>query len=456
MPTGRTSSTESADLVGKSEEEADRDADQMKRIGNIWHEVCDKDNIRLAIRGAVKKPSDRFLLRHMEEYVEDIHAQLTTETYRFSPLKHMIAHDPKERVIDYAVTYPDKVLINCVLNVLKGGIIPKYIENTHSSIKGRGLHQCAGRIKRAVKRYPNAVALQTDIKKYYHSIDHDKCKAELRRYIKDAKCLRFLDTLIDNHDQGVPIGISLGSYIANLYLTRVDRWVYDELQPLMYVRYMDDMLMLFPTKGEAHVALDMLTEKLAEYGLMVKNNARICPVSMGVSMIGYVFYPTHTLLRKNIRERMRKKARAVRHLTGDAWKEQMASYYGWCVHADCRHLMQVMFGERYQLIKDMEYKKLNEKRTAENFFGLPRESRVSIRDLVGQDIVLLDYKEVVIHGERKSAVKYCTTEDDTPHLFLTRSEPIRDRLSRDIEYMPCVVTIVEKTTKGGRKYLIYE
>lgn len=427
----------------------------MKRIGNIWNDVCDKSNIHLAIRNAAKRRQDRFLLSHTQTYAEEICEMLSSETYSFSPLKKMVVHDPKERVIDYAVTYPDKVLINSVLNVLRNRVIPKYIDNTYSSIKGRGLHQCAARIKKAVKKYPDSCYLQTDVKKFYHSIDHDICMRELRRYIKDAKCLRFLDTLIANHERGIPIGISLGSYIANLYLTRIDRWVHEELKPIMYVRYMDDMLMLFDEKKKAHEAKNKLSNKLLEYKLTLKENARIGPVSKGVSMIGYVFYPTHALLRKNIRERMRRKAKSVKNLGNAAWKEQMASYYGWCVHADCRHLMRKMFGDKYKEF-NMEYKRLSEKRTSENFFGLPKEARVSIRELIGKEIVLLEYKDVVIRGEKKGAVKFCFPNEDVEHLFLTRSEPVCDRLQQDSKYMPCLVRMVERHTKGGKTYYSYE
>lgn len=427
----------------------------MKRIGNIWNEVCSKDNIRLAIHRAAIRKDDRYLLSDIDKYVEEVHTMLAEESYSFSPLNHMTVLEPKERVIDYAVTYPDKVLINSVLNVLKLRLIPKYIENTYSSIKGRGLHQCAERIKKVVSRYPDAYYLQTDVKKFYPSIDHDICKRELRRYIKDVKCLRFLEKLIDNHDRGLPIGISLGSYMANLYLTSVDRWVYEDLRPKVYVRYMDDMLMLFDDKKSAHEALENIKVKLAEYKLDLKNNARICPVSKGLSMIGYVFYSTHTLLRKNIRENMRKKARRVKHMEGKAWKEQMASYYGWCAHADCIHLMRKMFGENYKHF-DMEYKRLSEKKQQDNFFGLPKESRVSIRDLVDKDVVVVEYMDVTIRGEPKIAVKFCFPDNEEPRLFLTRSETLRDKITRDRDYMPCVVTILERTNKAGRKYYTYE
>lgn len=105
----------------------------------------------------------------------------------------------------------------------------------------------------------------------------------------------------------------------------------------------------------------------------------------------------------------------------------------------------------------MEYERLSEKKQQKNFFGLPKESRVSIKDLIDQDIVVMEYMNVVIRGESKIAVKFCFLEgDETPKLFFTRSETIKDKLSSDEEYLPCVITIREKVNKGGRKYYTYE
>lgn len=424
----------------------------MKRIGGkLWNRICDRSNIRKAIIDATRKSNEPI---DMESWIEEIRDMLVNETYYFHPLKRIVRYEPKERIIDYAITYPDKVLIGCVMNELKPVLIPKFTETTYSSIKGRGLRQCCNRIKKSVRRYPDAYYLQTDIRKFYPSIDHDICIQELSRYIKDAKCLRFLERLIGNYDNGIPIGISAGSYLGNMYLTRVDRWIYEELRPLAYVRYMDDQLMIFHSKEEAHKAKDKLRMKLSEFRLEMKNNARICPVNKGISMVGYVFYPTHTRLRKNIRENMKRKARRVAHLEGAEWKRQMASYHGWCTHGDCKHLMRKTFGNKYDLF--MEYKRLSEKKQQDNFFGLPKESRVSIRDLVDKDVVMVEYMDVTIRGEPKMAVKFCFPDSEEPRLFLTRSETLRDKITRDRDYMPCVVTILERTNKAGRGYYTYE
>ena len=439
----------------------------MNRIGQrIWERICDKDNIRLAIHNATKdapdRPDNKAVLSRIEECVEEIRNMLVNESYVFSPFLHMVRYEPKERIIDYAQTYPDKILVNCVLNELKGEVIHKFIENTYSSIKTRGLHMCCEKIKKEVRKHPDGVYVLTDIKKYYLSILHELCKNELAKYIKDKKLLRFFSALIDNHKQGIAIGISLGSYIANLFLTIIDRWIYEEIRPLAYVRYMDDQLMIFKDKESAHKALEKLSKRAALQGLTLKNNARIAPVSSGIIMIGYKFFPKKTLLRKNIRERMKKRARklAKRSITDAEWKQQMASYYGWCIHANCRHLMRVTFGDKYKLFESniMKYERLKQKKEQNNFFALPKEARISIRDLKDKDIVILEVMSVNLYGEDKTAVKFCFPDkEDDLHLFLTRSDTIRDKLEQDKEFFPCVVTLREKqTANGGKKYYTYE
>jgi hypothetical protein len=87
----------------------------MKRIGKLWSRICDYKNIRLAIHNATKeapqRPDNMRVLERREQCVEEIHDMLVNETYQFHPLMHMVAYEPKERIIDYMITYPDKILI---------------------------------------------------------------------------------------------------------------------------------------------------------------------------------------------------------------------------------------------------------------------------------------------------------------------------------------------------------
>lgn len=403
----------------------------MKRIGKIWDNVV-----------AVADVAVRDVLRD--------------ERYTFHPLRRMICRKPKERVIDYA-TDSDKKLLKAVHEVLAPKLANKMESSTYSSIKGRGLTQCAKQVARQIRRH--AYYVQVDVRKFYQSIPHDKLKAQLRQYVKDSKALRFLDAVVDNHTDGVAIGLSLSSYLANLYLTDIDRWLVGER--LKAVRYMDDIVVFCDSKSDGKRILQALTERLAAKGLRVKGNARISPTAKGLIFIGYKFYPTHTLLRKNIREAIKKRHRALTKagVSDKVYKRAMASYFGWMIHANCRHFMRKTMGERYKLFEKniMKYDRLKNKRAIQNYFGLPREKRVSVRDLLGKDIIIFESTEVEIFKETKAAIRFAFVDNDEDVRFtLTRSDVVMDRLKRDASEFPAVVTFCEKVGANGRKYICYE
>ena len=215
-------------------------------------------------------------------------------------------------------------------------------------------------------------------------------------------------------------------------------------------------------KKEGHGVLAELKERLAEKGLTVKDNWRIAPVTQGIRFIGYQFYPTHTLLRKNIRERMKAAHRQLMRRGADdaEYKLKMAGYFGWCMMANSFHLMRKVMGERYKLfeknIERMQYKRLKDKRAVE-WFSLPKDTRVSICDLVRRDVVIFESKEVTIAGVTKAAFRFCYPDrEEEMHYTITRSDVVMDRLKRDAEDFPAVVTFVEKKAKNGRKYIAYE
>jgi len=65
------------------------------------------------------------------------------------------------------------------------------IRDTYSSIKGRGLHDGARRVKRALKDVQGTqYCLKIDVRKFYPSVNHAVLKQIIRRKIKckDTLC----------------------------------------------------------------------------------------------------------------------------------------------------------------------------------------------------------------------------------------------------------------------------
>ncbi|UWG72475.1 MAG: MatK/TrnK amino terminal region [Bacteriophage sp.] len=125
-----------------------------------------------------------------------------------------------------------------------------------------------------------------------------------------------LDEIIDSTDNvrdvsskltnkigiGVPIGNYLSQYFANLYLSELDHLCKEELKYKFYYRYADDIVILSDDKDFLHKVLIYIKLYVHTIGLKVKDNYQIYPVdSRGINFVGYVFYYTHTLIRKSIK-----------------------------------------------------------------------------------------------------------------------------------------------------------
>lgn len=99
---------------------------------------------------------------------------------------------------------------------------------------------------------------------------------------------------------------------------------------------MDDLVILSESKPFLHQILAEIREYLfINLKLEIKDNYQIFPIaSRGIDFVGYVFYHTHTKLRKSIKKRFaRKMDRGVSIQT-------IAAYKGWTDHANCKHLMK--------------------------------------------------------------------------------------------------------------------
>jgi hypothetical protein len=181
-----------------------------------------------------------------------------------------------------------------------------------------------------------------DIRKFYPSIKHDVIKEIIRKKIKDPKLLSILDEIIDSTD-GVPIGNYLSQYFANLTLAYFDHWLKEEVKCKYYFRYADDMVILSDSKEFLHKVLILIKLYLKHVlQLQLKDNYQIYPVdSRGVDFVGYVFYHSHTLLRKSIKLKMMKcvKDYTENKISKMKFYKTMSSYAGWMKYCDSKNLL---------------------------------------------------------------------------------------------------------------------
>lgn len=320
----------------------------MKRIGNLYENLCSMDNLILADANARKGKRKQYGVikhdMHRDENLLSLQSSLLNRTFRTSDYHvFKIIHNGKEREIYRLPYYPDRIVHHAVMNVVKEIWVSTFTHDTYSCIEGRGIHQAVKKVKRALgDPIATAYCLKLDIRKYYPSIDHDILKAIIRKKIKDAGILWLLDEIIDSAP-GLPIGNYLSQYLANLYLAYFDHYAKEQLGVEHYFRYADDIVILSESKFELHSLFKKIERYLNQnLNLTVKGNYQVFPVDKrGIDFLGYVFYHTHTLLRKSIKQRFACNL-AKKGIENNA---SIAAYNGWAMHCNSKHLLKKLIHE---------------------------------------------------------------------------------------------------------------
>jgi len=266
---------------------------------------------------------------------------MVKKQYHTSEYTTFTIFEPKERVIFRLPYYPDRIVHHAVMNILELIFVSTLTADTYSCIKGRGIHAAADAVRMALADQEGTrYCLKLDVRKFYPSVDHEILKELLRKKIKDQDLLDLLDGIIDSAE-GLPIGNYLSQYFANFYLTYFDHWLKETLKVKYYFRYADDLVILSPDKPYLHALLGKIRHYLrANLSLHVKDNYQIFPVaSRGIDFVGYVFYHTHTRLRKSIKKRF------ARMLAKRRNQASIASYNGWAVHCNSKNLLKKLLHE---------------------------------------------------------------------------------------------------------------
>ncbi len=321
----------------------------MKRCGNLYHKVCDLDNIREAHKNSRKGKAHYHEVQMVDDnpefYFEQIQDMLRLKTYQTSEYTMFIKKDKgKEREIYKLPYFPDRIVHHCIMQVVEDIWMKTFVRDTYASMKNRGIHDGVKRIQKALKESPEDTkyALQVDIKKFYPSIDHTILKQIIRKKIKDKDILWLIDEIIDSNPNGVPIGNYLSQFFGNLYLSDIDHWIKEDLGIKYYFRYCDDLVILGDNKEELHEIRKQLNIKVEDVKLKIKCNWKVYPVSIGIDFLGYKFFHTHTLLRASLAKRFKRKTKMIRRnwhrLEAITNYSTLMSYYGWQKYANAWNL----------------------------------------------------------------------------------------------------------------------
>jgi len=118
----------------------------------------------------------------------------------------------------------------------------------------------------------NRFVFRTDVKSYYASIRHEILHARLAEHNDDPRLLDLLwqslrrtvydDVFYEDIEQGLSLGCPLSPLMGALFLDVLDKRM--ESTSLFYARFMDDWVVLAPSRWKLRRPIALVNETLAE------------------------------------------------------------------------------------------------------------------------------------------------------------------------------------------------
>jgi RNA-directed DNA polymerase len=259
----------------------------------------------------------------------EIRKSLLAGTYLPSPVKRV--EIPKQTGGTRPLGIPrvlDRLIQQSISQVLGPLFDPGFSESSYGFRPGRSAH---GAIRKAREyiRQGTRIAVDTDLSKFFDTVEHDVLMARIARKVRDKSVLRLIGLYLRAGVQikgrlhptkrGVPQGGPLSPLLANILLDDFDKEL--ERRRLRFVRYADDFLIFVksPRAGE-RVALSI--RRFLERRLKLSINekkSRVGPTDE-TEYLGFVFKKTKICWSDQAFQEFK---RRVRKLTGRSWGVSM-------------------------------------------------------------------------------------------------------------------------------------
>ena len=240
----------------------------------------------------------------LTENLEKLRFHLERHTYQIRGYRKFRIFDPKEREIQ-ALSYGDRIVQHSLCDNVLGPYLERHLIYDNSACrKGKGTHFALDRLTCFLRKYyrsngSNGYILKCDVRKYFNSIDHEVLRQKVRRMDLPDDVKWLLDKIIGSYEyeegKGLPMGNQTSQWFALYYLDSLDRLVKEKLRIRYYSRYMDDMILIHPSKEYLQECLARMREHLeGELKLTFNEKTQIHAIRQGVDYLGFHFYLTET------------------------------------------------------------------------------------------------------------------------------------------------------------------
>ena len=347
----------------------------MEKVSHLFEKFVSFENqyngYLLARRNKRFKDEVLSYTANLEENLINGINHLIWHDYEITGVHEFYEYFPKKRLIT-AWPFRNRV-INCAAYLVLWPIYSKsFYEYSFGSIPCRGTIKAVQTVQEWIRRADSS-GIRTwyigkaDVAKFFFRVPHEVQLRELGKPIDDPEMMWFLETCIrgDGRPTGLPlefsdvseaeriygIGMPVGSLIsqmtANVVMNSLDHYMKRDIRVPYYARYMDDMIILCPSKQQCWDALGYMDDYLQEHlGLQLNQKTAVMPYDAGVEFVGRVIRPDRIDIRKATSLRIKNHLRYVRehYATGELSVryalDVIQSYLGLLSHTSCTALRE--------------------------------------------------------------------------------------------------------------------
>jgi retron-type reverse transcriptase len=289
----------------------------VKRAGQLFERLSSVEALLAAYRRASdRKRGHRACFNFTRNLGANIHAlaqELASGSYRPRPCNRFWVLDgPKPRLIE-APAFRDLVVQHAVYAAVGPVLERRFIDTSFACRTGYGTHRAADWLQAAMRRAPrSAWVLHVDVRKFFYSIDRQILQGMLERVIKCRPTLALMAQLAwRDAPTGIPIGNLLSQVLANVYLNSLDHFCKRTLQVRDYARYMDDSIMIAPSREVGAQWLAAIEQHLALLNMELSHHS-LQPIQRGANFVGFRTWATARFVRPRVIAELRRDARRGR------------------------------------------------------------------------------------------------------------------------------------------------
>lgn len=291
----------------------------------MWQDFIDKK----VADGHTDKRQLQALCRFVDTQAYLPYANTVPDTSAFSPPRKVSISkmgSDKKRIV---YIYPDaeRTVLKFLTYLMQKKYDCLFAPNLYSFRPGVGVKQAVDHLRKTPGIF-QMWGYKVDIQDYFNSIPVDRMVSLLQNILpQEPNLVRFLTSLLENTSvlqdgvaiedgqKGIMAGTPVSTFLANLYLSRLDWDFYNRKIP--YARYSDDIIIFAPTEAELEENILRIQNYLSENGLSVnpKKESRFSPGESWI-FLGFQFSPdgidVAPVSVEKIKAKMRRKTRALK------------------------------------------------------------------------------------------------------------------------------------------------